>query len=165
MSIQKSMQKYAVSIFVMAALATVSTSATSQQRPDYGAPVDSATAKRIGAATIAACRAENWNVAVAVVDTHGFLVYFERMDNTQTASVEIAQRKASTAATYRRSTTVFADAIAKGRTALVTFPVIVASPGGLPILKDGKVIGGVGVGGVTGAQDEQCAKAGLAAAQ
>ncbi|MEM7225831.1 MAG: heme-binding protein [Pseudomonadota bacterium] len=156
-------QKFAISMLAMLALVIFSTPASSQQRPDYGTPVDSATAKRIAVATIAACRAENWNVAVAVVDNHGFLVYFERMDNTQTASAEIAQIKASAAATYRRPTRAFAKAIANGRTAIVTFPGIVASPGGMPILKDGKVIGGVGVSGVTGDQDEQCAKAGLAA--
>ncbi|MEM7173098.1 MAG: heme-binding protein [Pseudomonadota bacterium] len=157
------MKKYTISILSMFALAMISAPALSQDRPDYGPPVDSATAKQIGIATIEACRAENWNVAVAVVDTHGFLVYFERMDNTQTASVEIAQIKASAAATYRRTTRAFAEAIAKGRTALVTFPGLAASPGGVPIVKDGKIIGGVGVSGVKGDQDEQCANAGLAA--
>ena len=156
-------QKYAIVFLGLFALTIFSVSATAQQRPDYGTPVDSVTAKTIGVATIEACRAENWNVAVAVVDNHGFLVYFERMDNTQTASVEIAQIKASAAATYRRPTRAFAEAIASGRTALVTFPGIVASPGGLPILKNGKVVGGVGVSGVQGGQDEQCAEAGLAA--
>ncbi len=157
------MRRFAVSILGMFALAAFSTASVAQGRPDYGVPVDGATAKRIAAATIEACRANNWNVAVAVVDNHGFLVYFERMDNTQTASVEIAQIKASAAATYRRPTRAFAEAISKGRTALVTFPGIAASPGGMPILKDGKVIGGVGVSGVQGGQDEECAKAGLAA--
>lgn len=157
------MRRFAVSILGMFALAVFSTPAAAQERPDYGTPVDGATAKRIAVATIEACRANNWNVAVAVVDNHGFLVYFERMDNTQTASVEVAQIKASAAATYRRPTRAFAEAIAKGRTALVTFPGIAASPGGMPILKDGKVIGGVGVSGVQGGQDEECAKAGLAA--
>lgn len=160
-----SIRKYAISFLGLFVLAIWSTSASAQQRPDYGAPVDLATAKRIGAATVAACREKNWNVAVAVVDNHGFLMYFERMDNTQTASVEIAEIKASAAATYRRPTRVFAEAIAKGRTALVTAPGIFASPGGMPIMKDGKVIGGVGVSGVTGAQDEECAKAGLSVLQ
>jgi len=157
-----SLGNHASAVLGMLALAFVSTSASAQQRPDYGAPVDSATAKRIGIATIAACQEKNWNVAVAVVDNHGFLVYFERMDNTQTGSVQVAQIKASAAATYRRPTRAFADAIAKGRTAVVTFPGIVASPGGMPIMKGGKVIGGVGVSGVQGGQDEECAKAGLA---
>jgi len=147
----------------IAALVLSAGSVSAQQRPDYGSPVNIATAKKIGVAVIAACAAKKWNVAVAVVDNHGFLVYFERMENTQSASVKVAQIKASAAATYRRPTRAFAEAIAKGRTAVVTFPGIVASPGGLPIMSGGKVIGGVGVSGVQGGQDEQCAKAGLAA--
>jgi glc operon protein GlcG len=100
-------------------------------------------------------------VAVAVVDNHGFLVYFERMDNTQTASMDIAVGKAKAAATYRRPTRVFTDVINKGGVATATLPGVFASPGGLPIMVDGKVTGGVGVSGVTGDRDEQCAKAGL----
>jgi glc operon protein GlcG len=96
-----------------------------------------------------------------VVDNHGYLVYFERMDNTQTASMDIAVGKAKAAATYRRPTRAFADVINKGGPATATLPGVFASPGGLPIMVDGKVIGGVGVSGVTGDQDEQCAKAGL----
>ncbi len=96
-----------------------------------------------------------------MVDTHGFLVYFERMDNTQTASMDIAVGKARAAATYRRPTRVFMDVINKGSPATATLGGIYASPGGLPIMVDGKVTGGVGVSGVTGDQDEQCAKAGL----
>ena len=99
-----------------------------------------------------------------MVDTHGYLVYFERMDNTQNASKDIAMGKASEsrrrAATYRRPTRAFADVINKGGPATATLPGVFASPGGVPIMVDGKVIGGVGVSGVTGDQDEQCAKAG-----
>jgi len=136
--------------------------ASAQQRPDYGPAVDIATAKKVAAGTIAACGEKKWNVAVAIVDNHGSLVYFERMANTQLGSVEVAITKASASARYRRPTRAFAAAIAKGRTAVVTFPGIVASPGGLPIMSGGKVIGAVGVSGVQGGQDEQCAKAGLA---
>lgn len=136
--------------------------AAAQQRPDYGPEVDIATAKKIATAMIAACAEKKWNVAVAIVDNHGFLVYFERMANTQLGSVKVAQTKASAAAIYRRPTRAFAAAIAKCRTAVVTFPDIVASPGGLLIMSGGKVIGGVGVSGVQGGQDEQCAKSGLA---
>ena len=130
------------------------------RRPEYGPEIGIAAAKKIAAATLAECAKNQWNVAVAVVDTHGFLVYFERMANTQTASVDIAQGKARTAATYRRTTRVFMEAINKGP-ATATLPNVMASPGGMPIFADGKVIGGVGVSGVTGDQDEQCAKAGL----
>ena len=97
-----------------------------------------------------------------MVDTHGFLVYLERMENTQTASMDIAIGKAKSAATYRRPTRVFMDTINKGGPATATLPGVFASPGGLPIMVDGKVTGGVGVNDVTGDQDEQCARAGLA---
>ena len=150
------------SLAAACALALVASVASAQdRRPSYGSPVNVATAKKIAAGTIAECQKNGWNVAVAIVDNHGVLVYLERMDDTQVAGVEIAIKKASAAATYRRPTRAFEDAIAKGRVATVTFPGIVASPGGLPIVVDGKVTGAVGVSGVLGDQDEQCAKAGL----
>ena len=89
------------------------------------------------------------------------LVYFEPMDSTQTASMDIAIGRVKTAATFRRPTRVFMDVINKGGTETATLPGVFASPGGLPIMVDGKVTGGIGVSGVTGDQDEQCAKAGL----
>jgi uncharacterized protein GlcG (DUF336 family) len=144
------------------ALAACSSLALAQdRRPDYGPAVNAAQAKKIAAGVLAECQKNSWNVAVAVVDNHGFLVYFERMDNTQTASMDIAVGKARAAATYRRPTRVFMDVINKGSPATATLGQIYASPGGLPIMVDGKVTGGVGVSGVTGDQDEQCAKAGL----
>ena len=146
------------------ALGTLAAPAHAQQRPSYGPSVNVETAKKIAAGTIAECQKNQWNVAVAIVDTHGSLVYFERMEDTQIAGVEIAILKASAAATYRRPTRAFEDAIQKGRVAAITFPGMVASPGGNPIVSGGKVIGAVGVSGVLGDQDEQCAKAGLAAA-
>jgi uncharacterized protein GlcG (DUF336 family) len=146
--------------FLLFALFAVSASA--QQRPDYGTPVTIDQAKKIAAGAVAECKSNKWNVAVAVADTAGNLVYFERIENTQTASGDIAILKARAAATYRRPTRAFADAIAKGGPAIMTLPGIVASPGGVPIMVGGKVTGAVGVSGVTGDQDEQCAKAGLA---
>ncbi|WP_161853698.1 heme-binding protein [Bradyrhizobium sp. CCBAU 051011] len=149
-------------ILVAAALAALTVGASAQdKRPDYGTAVNAAGAKKIAAGVVAECQKNGWNVAVAVVDNHGFLVYFERMDNTQTASMDIAVGKAKAAATYRRPTRVFMETINKGGPATATLPGIFASPGGLPIMVDGKVTGGVGVSGVTGDQDEQCAKAGL----
>jgi glc operon protein GlcG len=145
-----------------AALVALTVGAFAQdKRPEYGTAVNVAGAKKIAAGVIAECQKNGWNVAVAVVDNHGYLVYFERMDNTQTASMDIAVGKARAAATYRRPTRVFADVINKGGHATATLPGVFASPGGLPIMVDGKVTGGVGVSGVTGDQDEQCAKAGL----
>jgi glc operon protein GlcG len=151
-------------VLLGAVLAALAAGASAQdRRPDYGTPVNVAGAKKIAAGVIAECQKNGWNVAVAVVDNHGFLVYFERMDNTQTASMDIAVGKARAAATYRRPTRAFADAINKGSPATATLPGVFASPGGMPIMVDGKVTGGVGVSGVTGDQDEQCAKAGLGA--
>ena len=145
-----------------AALFTCASVATAQdRRPDYGPDVNTATAKKIAGAVIAECQKNGWNVAVAVVDNHGGLVYFERMENTQYASNDIAIGKAKAAATYRRPTRAFADVINKGGPATATLPGVFASPGGVPIMVGGRVTGAVGVSGVTGDQDEQCAKAGV----
>lgn len=146
------------------ALAAFAVGASAQdRRPGYGPQVTTATAKKIAAATLAECAKNSWNVAVAVVDTHGSLVYFERMEDTQYASMDIAIGKAKAAATYRRPTRAFADVINKGGPATATLPGVFASPGGLPIFVDGKVTGAVGVSGVTGDQDEQCAMVGTKA--
>ena len=76
---------------VVALLFGVGTAAVAQdRRPDYGPSVNIAAAKKVAAATLAECDKNNWNVAVAVTDTHGYLVYFERMENTQYASIDIA---------------------------------------------------------------------------
>jgi glc operon protein GlcG len=144
-------------------LAVFASGASAQARPDYGPSITLAEAKKIAAATIAECQKNKWNVAVAVVDTHGALLYFERLENTQYASNDIAIGKARAAATYQRPTRAFVDAIAKAGPAVLSLGQIYASPGGVPIMADGKVIGAVGVSGVTGDQDEQCAKAGASA--
>lgn len=147
----------------VALLALAADASAQDKRPDYGPAINAAGAKEIAARALAECQKNGWNVAVAVVDTHGFLVYFERMDNTQTASMDVAIGKARSAATYRRTTRVFMEAINKAP-ATATLPGVFASPGGMPIMADGKVTGGIGVSGVTGDQDEQCAKAGLGGA-
>ena len=143
----------------VAVVAFAPVAAAQDRRPDYGPSVNIAVAKKVAAATLAECQKNNWNVAVAVVDTHGFLAYFERMENTQYAGMDVAIGKARAAATWRRPTRAFTDAINKGSPATATLPGVFASPGGLPLMVDGKVIGAVGVSGVTGDQDEPCAKA------
>ena len=140
----------------------LSAPAAAQQRPDYGPSVTIDQARKIAAGVIAECASNKWNVAVAVVDPHGHLVYFERMEQTQHASPDIAIGKAKAAATYRRPARAFLDAINKTGPATMTLPGVIASPGGVPITSGGRVTGAVGVSGVTGDQDEQCAKAGLA---
>lgn len=100
-------------------------------------------------------------MAIAIVDNHGALVYYERMDDTQSASPVIAIEKARSAAMFRRPTRAMEDMVNKGRVALLGIPVATPIIGGLPIMVGGKVIGGIGVSGVTSDQDEQVAKAGL----
>lgn len=147
------------SILIFASYATLTTA----QAPSYGPAVNLATAKKIVAGAIAEAQKNNWNVAVAVVDTHGYLVHFEKMDDTQTASVNIAIEKAKTSGMFRRPSRVFEEGVAKGRVALLGLSGAMPITGGLPIVIGGKIVGGVGVSGVTADQDEQCAKAGLAA--
>jgi glc operon protein GlcG len=147
-------------MFGIAAATFACTVSAQDRRPDYGPSITITQAKRVAASILAECTKNSWNVAVAIVDPHGSLVYFERMENTQYASMDIAIGKAKSAATYRRPTRAFADAINKGGPATATLPGVFASPGGVPIMVDGKVIGASGVSGVTGDQDEQCAKAG-----
>jgi len=105
----------------------------------------------------------NWAVSIAVVDAHGELLAFRRLDNASLASIDISQGKARTAARLKRPTKALSDAIAGGATALLTVPGIIALQGGLPVMWGTVVIGGIGVSGVTSEQDEQIAQAGLSA--
>ena len=147
-------------ILAIAGALTLTLSAGFAQAQSYGADISAEAAKKVAAGTVAECQKNNWRVAVAVVDTHGALVHFERIDDTQIASIKIAIAKARAAATFRRPSRVFADAIAKGNNAIATLPGVIGSPGGVPIVVGGKIVGAVGVSGVTGDQDEQCAQAG-----
>jgi uncharacterized protein GlcG (DUF336 family) len=142
-------------------LSLASLSATAQQRPPYGTAINLETAKKVGAAAVAEARKNNWNVAVAIVDNHGLLVYYEMLDDTQTASPNIALEKARTSATYRRATKELEDGIAGGRTAILGLPGATPIEGGLPIVVGGKMIGAVGVSGVNSPQDGVVAKAGV----
>jgi uncharacterized protein GlcG (DUF336 family) len=134
-----------------------------QQRPPYGTAINLETAKKVGAAAAAEARKNGWNVAIAVVDNHGFLVYYEMMDDTQTASAAVSIEKARTSAMYRRTSKEFEDNVAGGRVAVLGLPGVTPIEGGLPIVVGGKQIGAVGVSGVTSAQDAQVARAGLEA--
>ena len=134
--------------------------------PDYGPPVTNEQAKAVAAAAFAEAKKNNWRMALAIVGPAGELVYFEKMDGTQGASVEIAQGKARTAALFRRPSKVFADQYAAGNTAFTTFPEKpVASEGGVPITVNGKIIGAIGASGGTGQQDGVAAAAGVSAAR
>jgi glc operon protein GlcG len=133
---------------------------------DYGAPITNEQAKAVAAAAVAEAKKNNWRMAFAIVGPAGDLVYFEKMDGTQLASVEISQGKARTAVLFRRPSKAFADQYAAGNTAFTTFPEKpVASEGGLPIIVNGKIVGAIGASGGTGQQDGLAAAAGASAAK
>ena len=157
MSPQRSIA-YISSVFVFALFAAL---APAQERPSYGPAITLATAKKIAAAALAEAEKNKWSVAIAIVDNHGALVYYECMDDTQSASPVIAIEKARSAAMFRRSTRVMEDTVNKGRVSFLGIPLATPITGGLPITAGGKIVGGIGVSGMTSDQDEQIAKAGL----
>jgi len=136
--------------------------AAQAQVPQYGTSINLEQARKAIAAGQAEARKNSWPVAIAIVDTAGNLVAYEKMDNTQTASILVAIDKGRSAAIYRRPTKVFEDLVAKGGAGVRALNLRDASvvDGGLPIVVDGKVIGGIGVSGVAGDQDGMVAKAG-----
>jgi uncharacterized protein GlcG (DUF336 family) len=142
-------------------LAFFAVAIVAQERPPYGPEVTLEQAKRIAAGAAAESQKNGWRMAIAVVDNHGLLVYFERMPDTQTASVQVAIDKATAAAMYRRPTKAFEDGVAKGRNALLGLRGATPIEGGLPIMVGGKVIGGFGVSGANADQDGAAAQAGL----
>src|SRR5690606_15901808 len=90
-------------------------------------------------------RQDNWNVVIAIVDAGGHLLYLQRMDGVQIASIEVAQKKAKAAAFYKRPTKAFEEGLKSGNQGLMLLPGVIASEGGVPIIHDGQVIGAVGV--------------------
>jgi uncharacterized protein GlcG (DUF336 family) len=118
-------------------------------------------ARKAGAAAAVEAKKNKWNVAIAVVDDGGYLLYFERLDETQIASADLSIGKARTAVIFKRPSKALEDAIAGGRNALLAIKDITPLEGGLPILVDGKVVGGIGVSGVKSSEDAQAAKAGV----
>lgn len=137
-------------------------SAKAQMMPNpYGASVTLENAKKAAAPAVAEAEKNHWNVAVAVVDTSGNLVYYEKMDNTQLGSANVAIDKARTSALFKRPSKSFEDAAATpGGARVLSLRGATAIEGGIPIVMDGKIVGAIGVSGATSAQDAQCAKAG-----
>jgi glc operon protein GlcG len=131
----------------------------------YGETITIDNAKKAAAAAIAEAQKRNWNgFCVAVVGPSGDLIYFEKQDNCQFASINISQHKARTAARYRRPTVVFERLLGKGAffSYLPTLDDVIASRGGNPLMLGGKIIGAIGVSGGTGSQDDVVSQAGVA---
>jgi glc operon protein GlcG len=156
---KKSAMRFAMgAVFVAGVLA----SALAQGPAPYGMPVSLENAKKAAAPAIAEAEKNHWSMAVAIVDPSGNLVYYEKMDNTQLGSANVAIDKARSAALYKRPTKVFQDALAAGGEGLRMLSIQGAVPveGGIPLMMDGKIVGAIGVSGGASAQDGQCAKAG-----
>jgi glc operon protein GlcG len=154
---------FRVTALATAAVLSMAVPASAQIVPAYGPSINLETAKKAVDAAAAEAAKNGWKMAIAVTSIGGYLVAFSRMDDTQLASNDIAVHKAKAAATYRRPTKAFADALAANPPNLfvLTLDGVIAADGGLPIVKDGKVIGGIGCSGATGAQDAQACTAGL----
>jgi len=129
----------------------------------YGAPVTLERAQAAINAAIAESKKRDWKMNVAVVDSGGNLVAFERMDGAQIASIRIAEHKALAAAQFRRETKAFEGGIQSGLNYLITLDGVIGSRGGILLMDGGKLIGAIGCSGGTGSQDEVICKAGAAA--
>jgi uncharacterized protein GlcG (DUF336 family) len=119
-------------------------------------------AKKMAAAGEDEARKNGWNVAITIVDAGGALILFQKLDETQPGSIAVSQGKARASALFKRPSKALEEMIAGGKTAFLAIEGIIPIQGGLPVVADGKVIGAIGVSGVTSAQDEQVAAAALA---
>ena len=156
------MSRHHVGILSIMLLILCNLSAFAQAPPKaYGPPIGVENAKRIAAVALAEAKKNNWYMAVAVVDPSGTLVYYEKMDNTQTGSATVAIEKARTAAMFKRPTKVFDDAVAGGGAGLraLRVPGVIPVEGGIPLIIDDKIVGAVGVSGDSSDHDGIRAKA------
>jgi len=131
----------------------------------YGTPISVEVARRAADAAMAEARRHDWKLAIAVVSPSGDLTFFQKMDDTQLGSIIVSQRKARTAAMFRRESEKFFEQMETGHPYISTLDPadIAASPGGFPIVVDGKLIGAIGCSGGAGSQDAVACKAGAAA--
>lgn len=160
-------------MFSIASLVLITLPALAQAPPagqlhvPYGVSINAERAKRVAAASIAEARKNNWTMAIAIVDTGGHLVYFEKMQDTQLGSVDVSIDKARSAVLFRRPTKVFQDGVAAGGEGLRMLRLTGAIPidGGVPLIVEGKVVGALGVSGGTSQQDGEVAIVGAGAAE
>jgi uncharacterized protein GlcG (DUF336 family) len=122
----------------------------------------SADAKLMMAASLAEAERNGWNVTIAIVDDSGTLLSLERMDGAPAISAIVAPDKAKASALTRQTTKFWEDRV-KERPAFANFPAGSLLQGAVPIIHQGECVGGIGVSGVQSSQDEQIARAGLAA--
>ena len=147
------------------ALLLASVDLSAQDAPAYGPPITLQEARTVAAAAQTTAHAKGWRVAIAVVDSGGHLVLLERMDGTQLGSIEVAQQKAWTAVAFRRPSKAFEDMVAAGGAGVRLLRLEGATPieGGIPLLREGRVVGAIGVSGATSQQDGIVAQSGATA--
>jgi uncharacterized protein GlcG (DUF336 family) len=134
---------------------------------EYGLPISLDVAKTVVAAAEREAIANEMQVVIAIVDSAAQLVLLHRLDHTQLGSIDVAISKAQTAVRFKRATKAAQDAIAQGGVALrmLTIPNFCGIEGGIPLVKEGRIVGAIGVSGMAAQQDSQVAEAGVAAFQ
>lgn len=154
-----------LSLLVVCVMLVAVSSASAQTPtppPAYGPAIGLEQAKKVMAGAEAEAKKNNWPVVIVIMDSGGNLVMLQRLDNAQWGSVDIAREKARSAVALRRPTKALQDAVGQGgsnlRLLTIGYSVL---EGGIPIVADGKIIGSVGVSGVTSQQDAQIAQAGI----
>lgn len=140
-----------LSVLAAAVLSVVSSAPASAQLADSKALTLDAVKEIVAAASVEAL-ANDWSVVIAVVDAGEHLLFLERMDKVQTGSVEVATEKARTAVAFRRPTSTFQEGIAAGNPVMLGLRQVLPLEGGIPLMLDGYVVGGIGVSGVTAQQ-------------
>ncbi|HEV2486946.1 MAG TPA: heme-binding protein [Terracidiphilus sp.] len=154
--------RFARRAIILLGTALVLASGLRAQMPNpYGNPIPLEKAKLVAAAAAAEAQKNGWTMAIAVVDSSGDLVFFEKMDGTQLASLQLSIAKARAAALFKRPTKAQEDALAGGGVGLRILKIPDAMPveGGVPLIENGKIIGAVGVSGAQSTQDGKCANA------
>lgn len=118
-------------------------------------------AKMVASGAEAEATMNNWPVVIAVVDDGGHLMYLERSERAQFGSIEVAIAKARAAVAFRRPTKAWEERLAEGRVGYLGLPGVLPLEGGLPLVLDGEIVGGIGVSGVKSSEDGQIAQAGV----
>jgi uncharacterized protein GlcG (DUF336 family) len=136
--------------------------AVGQAPKGYGPAISVENAKKVASLALAEARKNNWFMAVAVVDPSGTLIYYEKMDDTQTGSASVAIDKARTSALFKRPSKAFQDLVAGGGPGfrILGLPGAIPIEGGIPLVSDGKIVGAIGVSGDSSDHDGMCAQAG-----
>ncbi len=157
-----------LTLFIVTAVVATAQS-TAQKSPvvAYGENITLDAAKKLAADCEKFAPEKQWTIVVAIVDTGGNLVLLQKMDNTQLGSIDVSIAKAKTANSFKRPTKMFDDQVAAGGGSLRIFsvPGITAVEGGEPIYSGGKIIGAIGISGMSPAQDGEVVKAALANAK